>query len=174
MVALIPGLVFEIGDGGGEPVVGEHVGVAEQAKAELEVEPLREGFSFEDAGADELAGNPGQHFILAYGQDVDAGNLGLLVELLGTELDGLARLLFLGFLEGRFQEHLPQKIGVVKAFGIALEEGQCGQLSLLDMEGLGFPEIEQRADIVGAGRVEDDDPLPLLELADEVVVRWMM
>jgi hypothetical protein len=140
-------LVFESGDGGGEAAIGEHVGIAEQAQAELEGEPLRESLAFEDSGSDDLAGDGGQDFVLGHGEDVDAGNLRLLVELFGAELDGLARLLLLGLLQGRFEEHLPQQVEVVKALGVALEEGERGQFGLLDIQGLGFPKIEQRADI---------------------------
>src|SRR5580658_5176689 len=74
--------IFEVAHGGGEASVQSHVGVADEAQPEREWKRLGERLVLKDAAADDLAGDNGQHFIVARGQNVNATNLGLLVQLL--------------------------------------------------------------------------------------------
>src|SRR5437899_4101329 len=78
---LIDDFIFEVADSGGETTVDGHVGVAEQTEAQLEIERLSECLFLKDAGADDLAGDGGQHFIFASRKEVDPCDLGLLVKL---------------------------------------------------------------------------------------------
>src|SRR5208283_2358348 len=75
--------IFEVAHGGGEASVQGHVGVAEEAQPERERKRLGERLVLKDAAADDLAGDGGQHFVVARGQDLYAGNFGFLVQLLG-------------------------------------------------------------------------------------------
>ena len=113
--------IFEVADGGRVTTVDGHVGVAEETETQLEIERLDERFFLKDAGADHLAGDGGEHFVFARGQNVHPGNLRLLVQLLGAELDRLAGELVLGFLECRLEKDLLQQIAVVKILRAAVE-----------------------------------------------------
>jgi hypothetical protein len=67
------------------------LGLRMQTETQFEVERLVEGLLLKDAGANDLAGNGGEHFVFARGENVDLGDLRLLVKLLGAELNRLAR-----------------------------------------------------------------------------------
>ncbi len=88
--------MFEVADGGGEATVGGHVRVVEQTEPQLEIERLGERLFLKDAGADHLAGDRHQDFVLPCGKDFNLRDLRLLVKLLGAELDRLARAMVLG------------------------------------------------------------------------------
>ncbi len=166
---LICDFIFEVADGGREATVEGHVGVADETETQLETESFGERLLLKDAAADHLAGDSGEHFVFARGENVHAGDLRFLVKLLGTEFNGLARALVLGFLKRRFEKHLLQQIGMVKILRVAFEKSGRGQCRLLDVQILGLLKLEQRADVIGLRRVNDDDPFALFELADEVV-----
>jgi hypothetical protein len=119
---LIGDFIFEVADSGWETTVGSHVGVAEQTETEFEIERLGESLLLKDAGADDLAGNGGEDFILASGENINLCDLGFLVELLGAELDRLPRSMVLGLQQCGLEEQLPQQIRVVEILGVALKE----------------------------------------------------
>src|SRR6266545_1910391 len=75
--------MFEVADGGGEATVGGHVRVVEQTEPQLEIERLGERLFLKDAGADHLAGDRHQDFVLPCGKDFNLRDLRLLVKLLG-------------------------------------------------------------------------------------------
>ena len=95
---LIGDFIFEVADSGGKTTVGSHVGVAEQAETQLEVERLGEHLFLEDPGADNLTRNGNKHFVFARGEDVNLSNFRFLVKLLGAEFNRLARAMLLGLL----------------------------------------------------------------------------
>src|SRR6266567_1185054 len=161
--------ILEVADGGGEATVGGHVRVAEQAKAQLEIERLRERLFLKDTGADNLAGDRHQDFVLPCGKDFNLRDLRFLMKLLGAKLDRLARAMVLGLLQGRLQEHLSQQIGMIEILGVAVQERECRQFSLLRVQILCLLKLEQRADVISLRRINDDDALTLLELSDQVV-----
>src|ERR1035438_10520435 len=72
--------IFEVGHGGGETSVQGHVGVADEAEPKRERKRLGERLALEDAAADELAGNGGQHVVFTRRQDVDAADLDFLMQ----------------------------------------------------------------------------------------------
>src|SRR5437764_9691956 len=67
---LIGSFIFEVADSGGKTTVGSHIGVANEAEIQFEVEGFVEGLFLKDAGADQLAGDCRQNFVLARGQNV--------------------------------------------------------------------------------------------------------
>src|SRR6266436_6981711 len=79
---LIGDFIFEVADSGGETTVGGHVGVAEQAETQLEVERFGEHLFLEDPGADNLSRDGDEHFVFAGGENVNSGDLRFLVKLL--------------------------------------------------------------------------------------------
>src|SRR6266516_5292011 len=81
--------IFEVADGGGEATVGGHVRIAEQTETQLEIERLRERLFLKDAGADNLAGDRHQDFVLTCGKDFNLCDLRFLVKMLGAKLDRL-------------------------------------------------------------------------------------
>ena len=91
--------IFEVAHGGGETSVQGHVGVADEAQPERERKRLGERPVLKDAAADDLAGDGGQHLVVACGQNVNAANLGFLMKLLGAKLDGLGDALVLRLAE---------------------------------------------------------------------------
>jgi hypothetical protein len=92
-----------------------------------------------------------------------------LVKLLGAKLDRLARAMVLRLLQGGLEEHLSQQFGMIEILGIAVEERERRQFGLLRVQILCLLKLEQRADVIGLRRVNDDDALTLLELSDQVV-----
>src|SRR5438067_12097599 len=104
--------ILEVADCGGEATVGGHVRVAEQTEPQLEIERLGECLFLKDAGADNLAGDRHQNFVLPCGKDFNLRNFRSLSELLGAKLDRLAGAMVLGFLQYQPQEHLPRQIRV--------------------------------------------------------------
>src|SRR6266545_5271223 len=161
--------ILEIADGGGEAAVGGHVRVAEQTETQLEIERLRECFLLKDAGADNLAGDRHQDFVLPRGEDFNLRDLRFLMELFGAKLDRLARAMVLRLLQGALQEHLSQQVGMIEILGVAIEERERRQFSLLRVQILCLLKLEQRADVICLRRINDDDALTLLELSDQVV-----
>src|SRR2546430_2365294 len=161
--------ILEVADSGGEATVGGHVRVTEQTETQLEIECFGERFLLKNAGADHLAKHRHQHFVFPCGKDFNLRNLRFLVKLFGAKLDRLARAMVLGLLQGRFEEHLSQQIGMVEILGVAVEERERGQFSLLRVQILCLLKLEQRAEVVRLRRVNDDDALTLLELSDQVV-----
>src|SRR5438876_9420227 len=113
--------ILEVADGGGETAVGGHVRVAEQAEAQLEIERRREPFCLKDAGANNLAEDRHQDFVLPCGKDFDFRDLRFLVKLLGSKLDRLASAMVLRLLQGTLEEHLSQQVGMVEILGVAVE-----------------------------------------------------
>src|SRR5919108_5382237 len=134
MRTLIGDFIFEVADSGGEAAVGGHVRVAEQAKPQFEIERLGERFLLKDAGADNLAGDCHQDFVLPGGKDINLRNLRFLVELFGAELDRLAGAMVLSLLQCRLQEHLPQQIRVIEILGVAFKERDGRKLGLLRVQ----------------------------------------
>src|SRR6266545_3688535 len=161
--------ILEVADCGGEATVGGHVRVAEQTEPQLEIERLGEGLFLKDAGADNLPGDRHQDFVLTCGKDFNLRNLRFLVKLLGAKLDCLARAMVLGLLQGGLKEYLSQQIGMIEILGVAVQERQCRQFSLLRVQILCLLKLEQRADVIRLRRINDDDALTLLELSDQVV-----
>src|SRR6266487_3860900 len=131
---LIADFIFEVADSGGETTVGSHVGVAEQAEAQLEVERFGEHLFLKNPGADDLTRDGDEHFVFARRQNVYFRNLRFLVKLLRTELNRLARSMVLGFLQRGFEKHLPQQIRMVEILRVAFEEGDGGDFSLLRVQ----------------------------------------
>jgi hypothetical protein len=154
---------FEVTDSGWEAAIGSHVGVAEQTETQLEIERFGESLLLKDPGANDLAGDGCQDFILARGQNVDSRNLRLLMKLLGAEFDRLARAVVLRLLQRGLEEHLPQQIRVVEILRVAFEEGDSGEFRLLRVQILRLRELKQWTDVIGLRRVNDDDALALLD-----------
>lgn len=143
--------------------------VADETETQLEVKYLGERLFLKDAGADYLAGDGGEDFVFARGENVHAGNLRLLVKLLGAKLNRFAGALVLGLLERRLEKYLLQQIGVVKILRATFEKRSRGEGGLLNVQILCLLKLQQRADVVSLGRVNDDDALTLFELTDEVI-----
>jgi len=161
--------IFEVADSGGGATVGGHVGVADEAETQFEIERLVENLVLEDSGADHLAIHRDQHLVFARGKNFNLGNFRLLVKLLSAKLHRLARAMLPGFLQRGLQEHLLQQFRVIEILWVALEKGDSRKLGLLGVQILCFRKLKQRTDVVGLRRVNDDDALALLELIDDVV-----
>ncbi len=58
---------------------------------------------------------------------------------------------------------------MIEILGVAVQERERCQFSLLRVQILCLLELEQRADVIGLRRINDDDALTLLELSDQVV-----
>src|SRR5947208_3035701 len=140
--------ILEVADSGGEATVRGHVRVAEQTETQLEIKRLGERLFLKDAGADNLAGDRHQDFVLACGKDFNLRDLRFLVKLLGAKLDRLARAMVLGLLQGGLEEYLSQQIGMIEIFGVAVQERERRQFSLLRFQMLCILNLEQRADVV--------------------------
>src|SRR5579883_345848 len=108
MRRLIGDFIFEVADSGGETTVGSHVGIADKTETQFEVERLVERLFLKNASANDLAGNCGENFVIARGENVYLRNLRFLVKLLRSKLNRLARALVLRFLQRGFQKHLSQ------------------------------------------------------------------
>src|SRR5437870_3170302 len=91
--------ILEIADSGGEATVGGHVRVAEQTETQLEIERIGERLFLKDAGADHLAGDRHQDFVLPCGKDLNLRDFRFLAKLLGAKLDRLSRARVLGLLQ---------------------------------------------------------------------------
>ena len=61
------------------------------------------------------------------------------------------------------------KSGVVKVLRVAFEESGRRQFRLLDVQILRLLKLQQRTDVIGLRRINDDDALALFELAYEMV-----
>src|SRR5260370_27808205 len=83
---LIDDFIFEVPDSGGETTVEGHVGVAKQTETQFEIECLGESLFLKDSDANDLAGDSGQHLVLARGKDVNSSDLRFLVQLLRAKL----------------------------------------------------------------------------------------
>src|ERR1017187_442442 len=94
--------IFEVSYCGWEASVQGHVGVADESQPERERKRLGERLVLKDAAADDLAGYAGQHLVVARGENVNAGNLGFLVQLLRAELNGLLNAFVLRLAKCRF------------------------------------------------------------------------
>src|SRR5208283_5336486 len=156
--------IFEVAHGGGEASVQGHVGVANQAQPERERKRLGERLVLKDSAADDLAGDSGQHLVVARCQNVNAGNLGFLVQLLGAKFGHLLDALILRLRQRGLEEHQFEQIRIVEVLGIAFEERHRGEFGLLNVQFFGLRKLEQRTQVVSAGGVNDDDTLALLEL----------
>jgi hypothetical protein len=117
-----------------------------------------------DAAADDLAGDGGEHLVVASGQNVYLANLGFLVQLFGAKFDHLLDALILRLRQRGFEEHQFEQIRIVEVLGIAFEERHRCEFGLLDVQILGLRKLEQWTQIVGAGGINDDDALALFEL----------
>src|SRR5438552_10151137 len=143
--------------------------VTEQTETQLEIERLGERLLLKDARADNLAEDRRQDFVLPCGKDFNLRDLRFLMKLLRAELDRLARAMVLGLLQRGFEEHLPQQIGMVEILGVAVEEREGRQFGLLRVQILCLLKLEQWAEVVRLGRINNHDALALLELSDQVV-----
>src|SRR5256884_9609480 len=161
--------ILEVADSGGETTVGGHVRVAKQTKTQLEIERLGERFLLKNAGANNLAKHRHQDFVLPCGKDFNLRDLRFLVKLFGAKLNRLARAMVLGLLQRGFEEHLPQQVGMIEILGVAVEERERGQFSLLRVQILCLLKLKQWAEVVRLGRINNHDALTLLELSDQVV-----
>src|SRR5208337_517778 len=166
---LVVDFIFEVARGGGEASVQGHVGVADEAEPERERKRLVERLVLKNAAANDLAGDSGQHLVVARRQNVNARNLGLLVQLFGAKFDHLLDALILRLAQRGFEEQQFEQIGIVEVLWIAFEERHRCEFGLLDVQIFGLGELEQWTQIVGAGGVNDDDALALFELGDDVV-----
>src|SRR2546429_3274348 len=135
--------ILEVADSGGEATVGGHIRVAEQTETQLEIECLGKRLLLKNASADNLAGDRHQDFVLPCGQDFNPCDLRFLVKLFGAKLDRLARAVVQGLLQGGLEEHLTQQIGMVEILGVAVEEGERRQFSLLRVQILCLLKLEQ-------------------------------
>src|SRR5205809_521092 len=99
MRRLICDFIFEVADSGGKTTVGSHVGVADKTETQFEVEGFVERLVLKNAGANDLAGNGGEDFVLARGENIYLRNFWFLVKLLCAKLHCLARALVLRFLQ---------------------------------------------------------------------------
>src|SRR5580693_3351985 len=81
--------IFEVAHGGGEASVQGHVGVADEAEPERERKRLGERLVLKDAAADDLAGDGGQHLVIARGQYIYLSDFGLLMQLFGAKFNHL-------------------------------------------------------------------------------------
>src|SRR2546428_11510288 len=95
---LIVDFIFEVADSGRKATVGSHIGIANEAQTQFEVERLVENFLLKDPGANYLAIHRDEHLVFARGENVNLSNLRLLMKLFGTKLHGLARAMILGLL----------------------------------------------------------------------------
>ncbi len=166
---LIGDFIFEVADSGGETTVDSHVGVANEAETQFEVERFVKRLLLKDAGANHLAGNCDEDFVLTRGEDVYLRNLRFLMKLLRAELDRFPRAMILRLLQRGLKKHLPQQIRVVEILRVTLKKSDGGKFSLLRVQILRLRKLKQRADVIGLRRVNDDNPFALLELADEMV-----
>src|SRR5580693_7250473 len=151
--------IFEVAHSGGETSVQGHVGVAQEAEPERERKRLGERLVLENAATDDLAGDGGEHLVVARGENIDLADFGFLVQLLGAELDGLLDFLVLRLAERRFEEHQFEQIRVVEISGVAFEERHRREFGLLDVQILRLRKLEQRTQIICAGGINDDDAL---------------
>src|ERR1022692_877911 len=154
--------IFEVAHSGGEASVQGHVGVADEAQPERERKRLGERLVLKDAAADDLAGDGGQQLIVAGRQNINAADLGLLVQLLGAKLGQLFVAFVLRLGQSGFQEHQFEQIRIVEVLRVPFEERHRSQFGLLDVQIPGLRKLEQRTQIVSAGGIDDDDPLALL------------
>src|SRR6204780_4838330 len=97
--------IFEVAHGGWEASVQRHVGVADEAQPERERKRLGERLVLENAAADYLAGDSGQHFVVTRGENLNLSNLNFLVKLFGTKLDRLFSFFILRLGQRGFQKH---------------------------------------------------------------------
>src|SRR5579859_2088624 len=79
--------IFEVAHGGGETSVQGHVGVADEAQPERERKRLGERLVLKNAAANDLAGDSGEHLVVARCQDFNATDFRFLVQLLGAKFD---------------------------------------------------------------------------------------
>jgi hypothetical protein len=91
-----------------------------------------------NAAADDLAGDSGQHLVVAGGQNVNAADLDFLMQLLGTKFNGFADAFVLRLAQGRFEKKQFEQIGIVEIFGTAFEERERRQFRLLDVQFFGL------------------------------------
>src|ERR1017187_4068622 len=161
--------IFEVSYCGWEASVQGHVGVADEAQPERERKRLVERLVLKNAAADDLAGDSGQHLVVARRQNVNARNLGLLVQLFGAKLGHLFDALVLRLAQRRFEEQQFEQIGIVEILRIAFEERHRFEFGLLAVQIFGRWKLEQRTQIICSGGVNDDDALALFELGDNVV-----
>src|SRR5208283_5462734 len=144
---LVVDFIFEVAHGGGEASVQGHVGVADEAEPERERKRLGERLVLKDAAADDLAGDGGEHLVVASRQNVYLANLGFLVQLLGAKFDHLFDALILRLCQRGFEEHQFEQVGIVEVLGIAFEESHRCEFGLLDVQILGLRKLEQRTQI---------------------------
>src|SRR5208283_919869 len=141
---LVVDFIFEVAHGGGEASVQGHVGVADEAEPERERKRLGERLVLKDAAADDLAGDSGEHLVVARRQNVNAADLGFLVQLLGAKFDRLFDSFILCLAKRRFQKQQFEQIGIVEVLGIAFEKRHRGKFGLLDVHVPGLRKLEQR------------------------------
>ncbi|HZL78373.1 MAG TPA: hypothetical protein VFC17_05935 [Candidatus Limnocylindrales bacterium] len=110
-----------------------------------------------------------QHLVVARRQNINAGNLGFLVQLLGAKFDHLFDALILRLRQRGFEERQFEQISIVEVLGIAFEESHRGEFGRLNVQIPGLRKLEQRTQIISAGGVNDDDALALVELGNDVV-----
>lgn len=128
------GFIFEVGYGGWEPPVLNHVGVAAHLERQLERDHFVEDLAVKDAGANQLARHLGHDEILTGFQNVDAGDFGFLMLLFGFELRRFGGDLALSLFMGSLEQELLQQFRMIKSLGIAFKKGHDHQRALLRME----------------------------------------
>jgi hypothetical protein len=116
-----------------------------------------------NSAADDLAGDSGQHLVVTRCQNVNAGNLGFLVQLFGAKFDHLLDALILRLRQRGFEEQQFEQIGIIEVLWIAFEERHRCEFGLLDVQIPGLRKLEQRTQVIRSGRVNDDDALALFE-----------
>jgi len=63
-IRLIGDFIFEVADSGGKATVGSHIRIADEAQAQFEVERFVKHLLLKNAGANDLAGDGGENFII--------------------------------------------------------------------------------------------------------------
>src|SRR6185503_15132248 len=58
---------------------------------------------------------------------------------------------------------------MVEVLRVSVQESDRGQFGLLGVQCFGLLKLKKRTDVVGLGRIDDNDTFALLELPDEVV-----
>src|ERR1017187_5747914 len=112
--------IFEVSYCGWEASVQGHVGVADEAQPERERKRLGERLILKNAAADDLAGDGGQHLIVAGRQNINAADLSLLVQLLGAKLGQLFVAFVLRLGQSGFQEHQFEQIRIVEVLRVEI------------------------------------------------------
>src|SRR5260370_10287196 len=116
---LVSRFIPEILDGSRETAVLDHVGIAQHFQFERERNSFGECALLKDATANELSANLGEDRIAARFEEVDLGNLSLLMQLLRLELRFFCREFRARFFVRLLEEHLFKQIWMIEIFRVA-------------------------------------------------------